>query len=508
MISLLTLYTSCTYEIHNRSTILDSWTREQLDIMELGGNASAREAFGESVLNLKDLKSKFTSKSSLSYKNKLQKKVREKDDTTTTASVDNLINFDQPKQEPKQQQSLIDFDDLTTNTSNNQVDEFDIFKPVTSSANTSQNIFDDLATPAQPKNSNSIFDDLTMQAQPKSNNSTFDDLTVQTQPNSLLDDFDAPQQKNTNSLLDDFNAPSDQHNSSIFDELASPSINTASSVFDDLKSSTSPPSDNNQAVDDFFDKFEKAPITTPKRTFKAKTHTGRNTKLGARKVQSNVFQQQTELALREEKMREEGIDEDSINRSSRNHIMINTPNNIPKLQPPTNSSRLNYQYEPTKEENQKSEKDKEIDQERLGIMSLSLNSSSSKKHIEESNNEDTFARDKFGNAKAISSDQYFGRNDYNPERSAANSSRLSQFQGSQSISSDQFFGRKERTNNSNPISKKILRVASKGANKLQSMLNDLEVKMNSNSCYFLVYANLFFLVVVVVIIFFRIPFTD
>lgn len=51
------------------------------------------------------------------------------------------------------------------------------------------------------------------------------------------------------------------------------------------------------------------------------------------------------------------------------------------------------------------------------------------------------ARDKFGSARAISSDQYFGRNEYDPAIAAAESSRLSQFTSAKAISSDQYFGR-------------------------------------------------------------------
>ena len=55
----------------------------------------------------------------------------------------------------------------------------------------------------------------------------------------------------------------------------------------------------------------------------------------------------------------------------------------------------------------------------------------------------TFARDKFGNQKAISSDMYFGRNSYDPAAQAEAQTRLQSFQGAQSISSNQYFGREE-----------------------------------------------------------------
>ncbi|KAI0687006.1 hypothetical protein C8Q76DRAFT_803708 [Earliella scabrosa] len=55
----------------------------------------------------------------------------------------------------------------------------------------------------------------------------------------------------------------------------------------------------------------------------------------------------------------------------------------------------------------------------------------------------TFAREKFGNQKAISSDMYFGRNSYDPNAIAEAQTRLQSFQGAQSISSNQYFGRDE-----------------------------------------------------------------
>ncbi|CAG8533503.1 2589_t:CDS:2 [Acaulospora colombiana] len=54
-----------------------------------------------------------------------------------------------------------------------------------------------------------------------------------------------------------------------------------------------------------------------------------------------------------------------------------------------------------------------------------------------------FARQKFGNQKAISSDQYFGRNQYDPDTLSESSERFKQFEGASSISSSQYFGKDE-----------------------------------------------------------------
>ena len=55
----------------------------------------------------------------------------------------------------------------------------------------------------------------------------------------------------------------------------------------------------------------------------------------------------------------------------------------------------------------------------------------------------TTARDRFGGQKAISSDMFFGRNDYDASALSESRARLSQFQGATSISSNQYFGREE-----------------------------------------------------------------
>ncbi|KZP04275.1 ArfGap-domain-containing protein [Athelia psychrophila] len=65
------------------------------------------------------------------------------------------------------------------------------------------------------------------------------------------------------------------------------------------------------------------------------------------------------------------------------------------------------------------------------------------KSYSQSDDSPTTARDKFANQKAISSDMYFGRNEYDPEASNEAQSRLRDFQGATSISSNQYFGRED-----------------------------------------------------------------
>ncbi|PSN68911.1 ArfGap-domain-containing protein [Corynespora cassiicola Philippines] len=54
-----------------------------------------------------------------------------------------------------------------------------------------------------------------------------------------------------------------------------------------------------------------------------------------------------------------------------------------------------------------------------------------------------YARQKFGTQKGISSDEFFGRNAYDPQASAEAKSRLQGFEGATSISSNAYFGRPE-----------------------------------------------------------------
>lgn len=54
-----------------------------------------------------------------------------------------------------------------------------------------------------------------------------------------------------------------------------------------------------------------------------------------------------------------------------------------------------------------------------------------------------YARGKFGSQKGISSDEFFGRNHFDPSAQAEAKSRLQGFEGATSISSNAYFGRPE-----------------------------------------------------------------
>ena len=64
-------------------------------------------------------------------------------------------------------------------------------------------------------------------------------------------------------------------------------------------------------------------------------------------------------------------------------------------------------------------------------------------HADWSDEEENYARQKFGSQKGISSDEFFGRNLFDPTQQAEARTRLQSFEGSTSISSNAYFGRPE-----------------------------------------------------------------
>jgi ADP-ribosylation factor GTPase-activating protein 2/3 len=57
--------------------------------------------------------------------------------------------------------------------------------------------------------------------------------------------------------------------------------------------------------------------------------------------------------------------------------------------------------------------------------------------------DETFAREKFGQQKSISSDEFFGRNNFDLQAQAEARTRLQGFDGATSISSNRYFGRED-----------------------------------------------------------------
>lgn len=83
--------------------------------------------------------------------------------------------------------------------------------------------------------------------------------------------------------------------------------------------------------------------------------------------------------------------------------------------------------------------------------------------------ETTEARDKYANQKSISSDQFFGRNDYDAAQQNEARERLGGFTGAQSISSNQYFGRPEEEDVGGNEGSELEATARAYIGKLQSM---------------------------------------
>ncbi|KAK9760957.1 ADP-ribosylation factor GTPase activating protein, ER-Golgi transport [Basidiobolus ranarum] len=80
---------------------------------------------------------------------------------------------------------------------------------------------------------------------------------------------------------------------------------------------------------------------------------------------------------------------------------------------------------------------------RFGFGSVPSANTQSASGNRSTSDESNTAREKFGNQKAISSDMYFGRKEYDAEHLSQQNQRLTEFSGAKSISSNQYFGREE-----------------------------------------------------------------
>ncbi|KAG1442344.1 hypothetical protein G6F56_011101 [Rhizopus delemar] len=433
--------------------------------MRVGGNAKAREALGDLILNTEDLKTKYTSKSALSYREKLEKRAKENISKENDQKVsDSLIDLSQEPNKVVSKHSTLEDFNLFKSLNNNLDEDFDIFKPIVNNKNEQNSTEEADFDIFKPVNTNNnIIQNSTQESDNnlfpiKKQSSTLDDLftfkpVISKQTLQSNDSF-TPVNSKQSSALDDLFTFTPSHkqvnkSSSALDDLYSfKSSSLQEESPDDLYSfkpsqgsdtnhqnslldlySVAPAekqTPDNHLLDEDFDIFKPQPTAnddalfnqmtpTKKRTFKPNKARAHGSKLGARKVENTVFQQQAEQARQESKK------------------------DIPDDKP-----SLRLSYKPAERETNN------VYEERLGM------GNSKQEELRKEEEEDTFARDRFGNAKAISSDQYFGRN----------TQRVSS-------SSDQYFG---KTQSSRPFSKKILNVASKGANKLQNMLAEMEAR--------------------------------
>ncbi|CAM0140557.1 ADP-ribosylation factor GTPase activating protein, ER-Golgi transport [Umbelopsis sp. WA50703] len=265
-----------------------------------------------------------------------------------------------------------------------------------------------------------------------------------------------------------------EEKSSISSAPLSPAVSTSSAA---TPSNASTPSDIQKDSDDFFTNFEKpkpAPRTASSRTTSSmrtksnlsssnRTRVGaKPMKLGAKKGAASFNFEEAEAKAKEESERAAKLGYDRAAEAAEEEAAAEEAYSSTPY-----SSRLAYNDGTTSS----STSSKAVDQDgveklgfgmsRLGFGAVpQAGATQTKTHVpsrmtgfgsspSSSANDDieaTSARDKFANAKAISSDQFFGRGNYDESASAEARARLSQFKGANAISSNQYFGRDEEEN--------------------------------------------------------------
>ncbi|KAI8327268.1 hypothetical protein EDC96DRAFT_532249 [Choanephora cucurbitarum] len=180
---------------------------------------------------------------------------------------------------------------------------------------------------------------------------------------------------------------------------------------------------------------------------RAPRKTGKASKLGAKKAPVSFNFEAAEAQAKQDLENKAKYDlDDDTDAKDQKENDINEP--ISPIKPM--SSRLAYIDNTSKED--------EYEKLGFGMSRLNMDDSASstsmpakKSYHQQHDGDSRTAQEKFGTARAISSDQYFGRNEYDPAVSAAESARLSQFTAAKAISSDQYFGRESDMDTRGPM---------------------------------------------------------
>ncbi|KAI7899962.1 uncharacterized protein BX663DRAFT_519136 [Cokeromyces recurvatus] len=329
-----------------RSTVLDSWSWEQLRMMKVGGNQTAHEYFSKNGGNLtvKDARMKYTSRVGQQYKELLTKKTKE----------DAIIN------------------------------------------------------------PNTVIIDI-------------NDNVLQTSDETSIITSDQQQQSDPTTTESETTAAVEKEENSVSTTTSSPTVDTTEvKPATPIKVTTTPTARSARNT---------IGIRAPRKPTKAG-------KLGIKKVPINFNFEAAEAHAKKDLERKTKYDEDEDMNTNEVKKEVE-PSSTSKV---FSSSRLTY-MEPNN--NMNNDKTDEYEKLGFGISRIDMKDQNDNSRIsmpvqrsyQEQDNNTRTAQEKFGSAKAISSDQFFGRNEYDPAISAAESSRLSQFSNAKAISSDQYFGR-------------------------------------------------------------------
>ncbi|KAL0085934.1 hypothetical protein F4703DRAFT_1852316 [Phycomyces blakesleeanus] len=374
-----------------RSTVLDSWTWSQLRLMKVGGNQPATEHFSKSGSGSnKDARTKYGSKAGQQYKELLEKRAAE-DLIANPTSV--VIEMDSNAEQEEEVQQT---------------------------------------TPAKKETEEAAEEDSEKLSDSKT------ETTPTPQPPSQSQSPSSP--------------PPPPPQSSSAENPAEPSTPTTIPT-------------NTQARPTIASARSSTRTTIGARKTGARSG-AKAGKLGIKKAPVNFNFEEAKAKEIEDAERKARLGYSEAERSEASTEESAQPERLRAAAP--TSSRLNYQDESAKQ-NEEVEYEKlgfgmgRIDlKEKSGERNAGNNSSSanngnstngrggskggfgSMPRVESYGEENSqSAREKFGNAKAISSDQFFGRNAYDPAVAAEQSARLSQFKGARAISSDQYFGRED-----------------------------------------------------------------
>ncbi|KAJ3120428.1 ADP-ribosylation factor GTPase activating protein, ER-Golgi transport [Nowakowskiella sp. JEL0407] len=419
-----------------RSTLLDSWTLEQLRQMKVGGNANALEFFKQygGTEKYKDAKSKYTSKAAGLYKDRLR----------------SLVDADSQKYPGR-----IVVDSLESSTdiaekafTDSQTDDFfadwNVGPKSTLTTSTTTSTSTTPKPAPQPSKPVSETAPSITPSSPRTPSTTAS--KIETSP--VVKSISSPKLPQESPVLESKPTPS------------SPSISESSKISTPLPQ-TPPP-----AVE-----VTPTPISKPVAVTSSSVLKSSKKGLGAKKATKVINFDEAERKAKEEaeKRRLEEEEERKRKEEEEKIALFNNPLGVSSGE---FSSRLVYN-DGVKSEGRKSIDAQEEMMERLGMgfgkVGFGATSAVSTQAVKKPNagfgassgnssaggfgsssfggdSEGAEAVNRFGKAKAISSDQYFKRGGYDESESAEVREKLRGFEGKSGFGSDDYFGRNEEGN--------------------------------------------------------------